>query len=53
VAAVLVLLAAAIVIVGLGKVVRTARPHGVPWGSLALWAVLFGAGLSIWILAAR
>jgi hypothetical protein len=38
---------------GVAKVSRTAQPHGTPWRSLLLWAVLFSAGLSIWLMSAH
>jgi len=43
-----------IALFGIAKISRTARPlHGVPWGSLLVWAVLFGGGLTIWLMSAR
>ena len=50
----LLAVAAVVILFGVAKVTRTAEPsHGVPWGQLLMWAVLFGGGLSIWLLSAR
>jgi hypothetical protein len=47
------LVAAAVIIVavGLTKLSGPRRAHGMPWGSLLVWAVLFGAGLLMWLVA--
>jgi uncharacterized membrane protein YsdA (DUF1294 family) len=50
----LLAVAVGVMLFGLGKVSRTAPPaHRIPWGQLLLWAVLFGGGLSIWLISAR
>jgi hypothetical protein len=50
----LLAVAAMIVLLGISKVARTAQPgHVVPWGQLLVWAILFGGGLSIWLMATR
>jgi hypothetical protein len=50
----LLAVAAAIVLIGISKVARTAQPgHGVPWGRLLGWAILFCGGVSIWLMATR
>jgi hypothetical protein len=50
----LVAIAAGVFLVGLAKVSRNTQPtHDVPWGSLFIWALLFGGGLLIWLLSAR
>jgi hypothetical protein len=52
---VLLTVAALVGLFGVAKVSRsrTAYPHGTPWRSLLLWAVLLSAGLSIWLLSAH
>jgi hypothetical protein len=53
-ASLLLTVAAVIVLVAISKVARTAQPgHAVPWGQLLVWAILFGGGLSIWLMATR
>ena len=49
------LVAAAVIIMagGLTKLSGTRLAHGMPLGMLLVWAVLFGAGLFIWLMAAR
>ena len=50
----LLAVAALVMLFGLGKVSRTAQPsRRIPWDQLLLWAVLFGGGLSIWLISAR
>jgi uncharacterized membrane protein YfcA len=50
----LLIVAAIVMLFGVVKISRTARPsHGTPWGALLIWAVLFGAGLLIWFMSAR
>ena len=50
----LLTVAAIVMLFGVTKVSLNARPsHGTPWGALLVWAVLFGAVLSIWLLAVR
>jgi len=50
----LLAVAAVVALFGIVKVSRITQPsHGVPWGQLFMWAVLFGGGLSIWLLSAR
>ena len=50
----LLAVAAVIALFGLAKVSRAVHPsHGVPWGQLLVWAVLFGGGLSSWLLSVR
>ena len=50
----LLAVAAVVVLFGVAKVSRTAQPsHGVPWGQLLVWAVLFSGGLTIWLLSTR
>jgi hypothetical protein len=50
----LLAVAVLITLLGLAKVSRTApTAHRIPWGQLLLWAVLFGGGLSIWLISAR
>jgi len=49
----LLVVAANVMLFGLAKISRTTRPsHGTPWGALLVWAVLFGAGVSIWLMSA-
>lgn len=51
---VLLAVAAFFCLFGVAKVTRAARPYGTaPWGSLLLWAVLFGAGVTVWFMSAR
>ena len=50
----LVTLVTIVMLFGFARVSRHARPsHRTPWGALLLWAVLFGAGLSIWLMSVR
>ena len=50
----LLAVAAVIALIEIAKVARTAQPaHGVPWGQLLVWAVLFVGSVSIWLLSAR
>ena len=50
----LLAVAAIIMLFGVARVSRNAQPsHRTPWGALLVWAVLFGAGLSIWLMSVR
>ena len=50
----LVAIAAIVMLIGVAKVSRNAQPsHRTPWRALLVWAVLFGAGLSIWLMSIR
>ena len=50
----LLAVAVVIVLIGISKVARTTQQGDtVPWGQLLVWAILFGGGLSIWLMATR
>jgi uncharacterized membrane protein YsdA (DUF1294 family) len=49
----LLALAAIVFLFGVAKVSRVAQSRRTPWGSLLVWAVLFGAGLTVWLMSAR
>ena len=49
----LLTIVAIVALAGMAKVTRTAQPGRTPWGSLLLWAILFVAGLSIWLMSVR
>jgi hypothetical protein len=50
----LLAVAAIVMLIGVARVSRNAQPpHRTPWGALLVWAVLFGAGLSIWLMSVR
>ena len=44
---------AGVALFGSAKVARTAQPGRTPWAALLLWAILFSAGLSVWLTSAR
>jgi len=53
VAFLLVIIAAVVMLFGVTRISRTGAQHGTPWAALLVWAVLFSAGLLIWLMSAR